>query len=92
MERVYLTHTCDDDLGELVQEQTFGFIGRNAFWRRKLSGRWSLEASGANVIWFDDPDVLDQTGDADKDPYEEDRVTVQKTILDGICRRARRGW
>lgn len=70
VKRVYLSHTCDEDLDEDLIEDTGGYLGRNAFWRRNLTGSWKLEASGEEVIWFEDPDVLDQIGDACKDPYE----------------------
>lgn len=84
--RVYLSHTCDDELGSLV-EDTMNYRGRNAFWRRKLKGGWTLEAEAENVIWFEDPDMLDQQGDACKQPYEEDGVTVQRVIRVAVSQR-----
>lgn len=88
--RVYLNHTCDEELDKLV-EDTGGYCGRNTFWRRKSTGKWTLEATAENVICFEDPDVLDQLGDASRSPYEEDGITVQQVIQDAV-RRRKEAW
>lgn len=87
VKRVYLSHTSDDELDGLVAQDTTGYSGRNAFWRQKSTGEWTLEAIAENVIWFEDPDALDQIGDACHNPYEEDGITVQQIIRDTVRRR-----
>lgn len=75
--RVYLKHTYDEALGELVEE-SFQYLGHYALWCKGAQG-WSVERTGEEIVWLKDPDLLEE-GDSDKYPFEEDGVTVLPSI------------
>lgn len=76
--RVYLNHTYDEKLGDLVEE-SFQWSGHNILWHKDAQG-WRVERTGEEVIWLEDPDMLER-GKSDKYPFEEDGVTVLSHII-----------
>lgn len=70
--RVYLNHTYDEALDQV--EESLQWLGHNILWRRDAH-EWRVEQTGADVVWLEDPDMLEK-GSSDKYPFEEDGLTI----------------
>lgn len=88
--RVYLNHTYDDELEGLVEE-TSQYLGHKVLWRKDAQGRWSIEQRGEEVVWLEDPDMLER-GDSEKYPFEDDGVTILLQVQQREERYRRQGF